>query len=85
MVLHQQNALVFQEAPVIAVQVRVGSIDHAFLHGLTTRTDGLSGVFFQPGVCKTGSEETVNLTRLHNDNFQRKLNLLCRQLRLVGF
>ena len=41
--------------------------------------------FFPPSVCKACGEEFVDLTRLHNHNCQRRLNLLCRQLRLVGF
>ena len=58
----------FRKAAVFAVQVRVGSTDRAFLHGLTTRTDGLSVVFFPPSACKACGEEFVNVTKLHNHN-----------------
>ena len=75
----------FREAAVIAVQVRVDPIDYVFLHGLITRTDGLSVVLSPPSVCKTCGEEFVNLTRMHNHNCQRRLNLPCRQFILVGF
>ena len=61
----------FREAAVIAVQVRVGSIDRAFLHGLTTRTDGLSVVFFPPSACKVCGEEFVSRTELHGQNCQK--------------
>ena len=37
-----------REAAVIAVPIGVNSIDRAFLHGLTTRTDGISVVLCQP-------------------------------------
>ena len=37
----------FRKAAVITVQVRVGTTNRAFLHWLTTRTDGLSVVFFR--------------------------------------
>ena len=81
MVLTQQSkALVVREAAVIAVQVRVDSIDHAFLHGLTTRTDGLSVVFFPLSVCKACGEEFLS-----SSQGCATMNLLCRQLRLVGF
>ena len=61
----------FREAAVIAVQVRVGSIDRAFLHGLATHTDGLSVVFFPPSECKACCEEFVSRTQLHCQNCQR--------------
>ena len=57
------------------MQVRVGSTDRAFLHGLTTRTDGLSVVFFPPSACKACGEESVNRTKLHNHSCQRMLEL----------
>ena len=48
----------FRGAAVIAVQVRVGSTNRAFLHGLTTRTGGCG-------------EGLVNRTKLHNHSCQR--------------
>ena len=44
------------------MQVRVGSTDCAFLHGLTARTDGLSVVFFTSSARKACSKEFVNRT-----------------------
>ena len=49
----------------------MGSTDRVFLHGLTTRTDGPSVVFFPPSARKACSEELVNRTKLHNHNCQR--------------
>ena len=60
-----------REAAVIAVQVRVGSTDRAFLRGLAPRTDGLSVVFFPPSVCKACGEGFENRTKLHNHDCQR--------------
>ena len=48
----------FREAAVIAVQVRVGSADRAFLQGLTTLTGGLSVVFFPSYACKACGQDS---------------------------
>ena len=64
----------FREAAVIAVQVRVGATDRAFLRGSTTCTDGLSLIFLHSCMCKVCGEELVNRTKLHN--CQRKVDSL---------
>ena len=67
MVLMQQSKVpVITEAAVIAMQDHAGLINRAFLHGLTTHTDGLSVVFFPSSACKACGEEFVNRTKLHN-------------------
>ena len=72
MVLMQQSkVLVFKEAAVIAVQDHAGLTNRAFLHGLTTHTDGLSVVFFPSSACKACGEEFVNRTKLDNHVCQR--------------
>ena len=65
----------FREAAVVAVQVRVGSTDRAFLHGLAARTDGFSVVFFPSPVCKACGEEFVNRAKLHTHSCQRMREL----------
>ena len=57
------------------MQVRVGSTGRAFLHRLTTRTDGLAVVFFPLTVCKVCGKEYVARTKLHNLNCQRMFEL----------
>ena len=42
----------FEEATAEAVEVCMSSVDTAFLHGLTTKTDGFSVPFFPPLQCK---------------------------------
>ena len=53
------------------MQVRVGSTDRAFLHGLITSTDGLTVVVFPPSVCKACGEEFVNRAKLRCQNCQK--------------
>ena len=50
------------------MQVRVGSTDRAFRHGLTARTDGLSVILFPSPMRKACGEKFVNRTKLHNHN-----------------
>ena len=54
------------------MQDHVGLSNRSFRHGLTTRTDGLSVVFFSLSVCKACGEEFVNLKRLHNHNLSEE-------------
>ena len=65
----------FREAAANAVQVRVGSIERAFLHGLPTRTNGLSVVLCPPSACKACGEEFVSRTELHCQNCQMRPEL----------
>ena len=65
----------FREAAVIAVQVRVDLIDHAFLHGLITRTNGLSVVFFPPSVCKACGEEFCHPHKAAHKELSEKVEL----------
>ena len=51
-----------KEAAENAVQVCVGWADRAFLHGLTTSTDGLC-VSFQPAVARHGARRLPNRTK----------------------
>ena len=70
------------ETAVIATQIRANSIDHAFLHGLITRTDGLSVVFFRRLFVKCAAK----ISQPHKSaqpKLSEKLNLLCRHLSLV--
>ena len=62
----------FREAAVITMQDRVGSNKRAFLHGLTTRTDGLS-VVFPLSVCKASGEEFVNRKSCTTTTRQKKV------------
>ena len=60
----------FREAAVLAVQVRVGSANRAFLRRSTRCTDGLSMIFFPRGVCEVrGHNHDLSegrLTLLHH-------------------
>ena len=67
------------------MQARVGSTDRAFLHGLTTRTDGLSVVFSPSSACKACGEEIVNRTKLHSHNCQRGGGAWARCATCLGF
>ena len=55
MVLTQQSEAVvcFKAAKAKAVEVYMSLVDTAFLHGLTTQTDGLGVTFFPPLQWKT--------------------------------
>ena len=64
-----------REAAVIAVQVRVGWAARAPLRGLTTRTDGLSVVFYPPTACNACGEEYANRTSLHNHDCGKRPEL----------
>ena len=50
----------FKAAKAEAVEVCMSLVDTAFLHGLTTQTDGLSVTFFPPLQCKACHKEFVN-------------------------
>ena len=49
----------FNVAKAEAEEVCMSSVDTAFLHGLTTQTDGMSLTFFQPMRCKACQKELV--------------------------
>ena len=50
----------FKAAQAEAVEVCMSSVDTAFLHSLTTQTDGLSVTFFPPLQCNACHKEFVN-------------------------
>ena len=67
---NNQRLWCFKAAKAEAVEVCMSSVDFAFLHGLTTQTDGLSVTFFPP------SQGVVNQKSLCSHRCVREEELL---------